>query len=160
MLCITEHSIMSVSKPAVAAMAALGFSTFVAFGHDAKTLDMMAAAHGGQVRMAGPYHVELLLNHNGVGDVQPVQIFLQNHAFISMPSGGTTATVLLTDGTHKWVIHLRPDGPNSLGGKGRYMGYVGVTAFVSIHAKDGQTWTATFTPFSPPALAPANGSRH
>lgn len=45
---------------------ALSFATAVllatpAFAHDDATLDAMAAPHGGQLRMSGAYHLELVL---------------------------------------------------------------------------------------------------
>jgi hypothetical protein len=69
------------------------------WAHDATTLDAMPSAHGGQVRMAGPYHIELLLEGSGAAGVRPIRVYLQNHAFEAVTSSGMIGSIKLTDGT-------------------------------------------------------------
>jgi hypothetical protein len=119
-----------------------------AWAHDATTLDAMPSAHGGQVRMAGPYHIELLLEGKSAAGVRPIRVYLQNHAFEAVTSSGMIGIVKLTDGTIERSITLKPTGINSLIGSGSYSSNQAMVAVVSVTTKDGQVLSATFTPFA------------
>jgi hypothetical protein len=118
------------------------------WAHDAMTLDAMPSAHGGQVRMAGPYHIELLLDGSGAASVRPIRVYLQNHASEAVTSSGMTGSIKLTDGTIERSITLKPTGINSLIGSGSYSSSQSMVAIVSVTTKDGHILSATFTPFT------------
>jgi hypothetical protein len=118
------------------------------WAHDATALDAMPSAHGGQVRMAGPYHIELLLEGSGAPGVRPIRVYLQNHAFETVTSSGMIGSIKLTDGTIERSITLTPAGINSLIGSGSYSSNQSMVAVVSVTTKDGQVLSATFTPFA------------
>jgi hypothetical protein len=116
--------------------------------HDAATLDAIPSAHGGQVRMMGPYHVELILDRTVAKAKKPIWIYLQNHAFQGMPSGGTTATVTFVEGGASTTSPLRPAGPESLLGIGVYSDDPALLAIISLTDGNKQTYKETFTPFT------------
>ena len=70
--------------------------------------------------MAGPYHIELLLEGRGAAGVRPIRVYLQNHAFEAVTSSGMIGTIKLIDGTIERSISLKPTGINSLIGSGSY----------------------------------------
>jgi hypothetical protein len=126
---------------------ALGFPAAEARSHDAAVLDSIPSAHGGIVRMAGPYHIELVLEPSSSRPVRQVRIYLQNHAFVGMPSKGLTGAVTLTFYTVSVAIPLIPDGPESLAGTGSFLDDPALKMIVSVTYKDGQVFSATFSPF-------------
>ena len=122
------------------------------WAHDATSLDAMPSAHGGQVRMAGPYHIELLLEGSGATGVRPIKVYLQNHAFEAVTSSGMIGRIKLTDGTNERSITLKPTGINALIGSGSYSSNQSMVAVVSVTTKDGRVLSATFTPFAKTAV--------
>jgi hypothetical protein len=116
--------------------------------HDAATLDAMPSQHGGQVRMAGPYHIELLLERVSVKGNRHIAIYLQNHLLQVLPSAGTSAQVKLTDGSRSTSVALTPDGLESLGGSVSCSSSAALVAVVLLRARDGQIYSATFNPFA------------
>ena len=135
------------------ACCALLFVAHQALAHDSATLDAIPSAHGGQVRMAGPFHIELLLEKGTVRKKRAVHVYLQNHLMQGVSSAGTKATVTIKDGMSS-VAHLIPNGPESLGGSATYGMSATLTAVVSLTANDGEVWTATFTPGAPKPTNP------
>ena len=128
-------------------MIALGLPAADAYSHDAAMLDSIPSAHGGVVRMAGPYHIELVLEPSSSKPLRQVRIYLQNHAFVGMPSKGLTGVVTLTFYTVSVAIPLIPDGPESLGGSGSFLDDPALKMIVSLTDKDGQVFSAIFSPF-------------
>jgi hypothetical protein len=128
-------------------MIALGLSAADAYSHDAAMLDSIPSAHGGVVRMAGPYHIELVLEPSSSRPVRRVRIYLQNHAFVGMPSKELTGVVTLMFYTVSVAIPLIPDGPESLGGSGSFLDDPALKLAVSLTDKDGQVFSTIFSPF-------------
>lgn len=119
--------------------------------HDNATLDAMPSPHGGQVRMAGAYHIELVLEKGGAKKRRSVLIYLQNHAFQGVSSAGTSATVTIKMGGGSITVALKPDGPESLRGSAVYGMQPGLTASVTFTTGDGQLLSAAYTPYAPAA---------
>ncbi|WP_339941453.1 hypothetical protein, partial [Undibacterium luofuense] len=63
-----------------------------AWAHDDKYFDSVKSPHGGQTRMAGPYHFELVLKA-GADDKQAsaVQVYVTDHAGKPISTKGATA---------------------------------------------------------------------
>lgn len=128
--------------------------------HDDATLDAMAAPNGGQVRMAGPYHFELVLGENAVS------VFLTDHGDAPVQSEGVSGNVILMSGG-RTTIAVEPVGSNRLAGEGAFEKQPGMKAIVSLTFPDGQTWQARFTPGAKAApeqsatdAAPADNDDH
>jgi hypothetical protein len=125
--------------------------------HDAATLDAIPSAHGGQVRMLGPYHVELLLDHGAGTGKRPVRIYFQNHAFQGVPAAGIAATLKLTDNGITIAVELKQDGAESMLGFASYFNHLDLVAVLLLVDKDGQSYRTIFMPFEPkpiPRTAP------
>jgi hypothetical protein len=110
-----------------------------AAGHDDAALDARAAPHGGQLRMAGPYHYELV-----VGEGQ-VTVYLTDHADRPVASEGVRGqAIVLSAG--KTTVPLTPAGGNVLQGTGAFAVGADMKVVVSATFADGSTWQVRFTP--------------
>ncbi|RKT43088.1 hypothetical protein [Thiocapsa rosea] len=132
----------------------------LALAHDDATLDAMESPNGGQVRMAGPYHFELVLGENAVS------VFLTDHGDAPVPSEGVGGNVILMSGG-RTTIALEPVDSNRLAGEGAFEKQPDMKAVVSLTFPDGQTWQARFTPgaqagqvHSATDAAPADSNDH
>ena len=144
-------------------IAAAVFSGTPAMAHDDATLDKMAAPHGGQLRMAGVYHFELVVAKDSkeVKD-NPVLVYLTDHADKKVPSAGTRGTVTILAGKEKTTVQLLPDGDNKLKGSGRYASDPAMKAIVSITFADGKTEQTRHEPLknAPAPADPHAGHKH
>ena len=134
----------------LAAVLLAGTSMF-AGAHDEAYFDSKESAHGGQTRMAGPYHLELIAKDS------EIVLYVMDHADLplSTAGGGGKATVQAGKGKHKdkdkTSVKLEPTGDNMLKGAGgiAVSPETVVTVFVDL---PGQEVTAArFTPFKPVA---------
>lgn len=133
----------------------LALTAATAGAHDDATLDKKKSPNGGQLRMAGAYHLELVLAKDGKeAKDSPVLVYLTDHADAKVPSAGTQATVTLLGGGQKATAVLAPDGDNRLKGMARYVAAGDLKAVVTFTAKDGKSEQARFTPFAGKAPAP------
>lgn len=133
------------------ALFALGFAAS-ALAHDDATLDAMATAHGGQLRMAGPYHLELV-----VGE-RRLSVYLSDHAGQPAASQGVSGNAIVLSGG-KTRVPLQPAGENVLEGTGDFTAGPDMKVVVSLVLPDGNTWQVRFTPWDkmqgPQPAAPA-----
>ncbi|MBN8464831.1 MAG: hypothetical protein J0M01_18750, partial [Dechloromonas sp.] len=101
---------------------ALLFAGNAAFAHDDATLDKMKAPNGGQLRMAGPYHFELLVDKNNKeAKDSPVTVYLTDHGEKKIPAAGASGTATILAGKSKVTVPLSPAGDNKLSGVGKYV---------------------------------------
>lgn len=130
------------------ALAAAGLAVS-AHAHDDATLDAMAAPQGGQLRMAGAYHLELVVaRDNKEAREAPVLLYLSDHAGNKVPSKGVGATVALLAGKQRATVALMPDGDNRLKGVARYISDPAMKAVVTLKLPDGSGEQARFTPLA------------
>jgi len=108
---------------------ALALAASPAFAHDDAYLDTLEAPHGGQLRMAGPWHYELVTasDAEASGD-SPLVVYVTDHA-------GSTAA-------------LTPDGGNRMKGVSRHARTPGAKIVVSITLPGKAPGQARFTPGS------------
>jgi len=127
--------------------AALLFAGTAVFAHDDATLDKMKAPNGGQLRMAGPYHFELLVDKNNkeAKDSQ-VTVYLTDHGEKKIPAAGTSGTATILAGKSKVTVPLSPAGDNKLSGIGKYVSDGHMKVIVSIVFPDKKTEQARFSP--------------
>jgi hypothetical protein len=132
-----------------ATMLLLGMTLALAHAHDPATLDSLPSGHGGQVRMAGPFHIELvILGREAAEGNRLVLVYLQNHMFEDVSSGGLKGVVKFLDGQRVTTVSLVPIEANGFSGRGAFEVNPSVIAEVSITDKDGEVWSATYTPFA------------
>lgn len=141
-----------ISKTLMGLMAALAFG--IAQAHDNATLDASVSPHGGQTRMAGAYHFELVLDKAAkAGKPAPVRIFLSDHGGQGVSAQGVEGVATFLGAGGKSKLTLLPDGPHSLAGSGVYGVEPGLKVVVSLTFPGGQTEQARFEPFK--SLVPA-----
>ena len=86
-----------------------------AFAHGDEYFDTHPTPHGGQMRMAGPYHLELLTGKS------MVTLYVTDHAGANVETTGGSAKVIITSGKKKrYVVVLSSAGDNVLKGEGEF----------------------------------------
>lgn len=137
-------------KSFVIASAALLFSN-ISLGHDDNWLDQQKAPHGGQLRMAGQYHIELVLTDKGM------DAYLTDHAFVAQPSTGGSANVTVLANKKVAQLKLAAAGDNKLTGTGSYERSADMQVVVVLTMPGQQPLQAKFTPLR---KAAASGHDH
>ena len=138
---------MKYLKPSVLALALI-FSQG-AFAHTDEYLDTVAAPHGGQLRMAGASHYELVVKNNAL------TIYLTDHAGTPTASAGASGTATILSSKGKVTVQLSPTGKNVLSGKGKFEAVADMKVIVSITLAGQKAEQARFTPLQKSA-APAD----
>lgn len=125
-----------------------------ALAHDDAYLDTQKAPHGGQLRMAGMYHLELVVDRTSPeAKAKPVLVYLTDHAGQKISASGITGSATLLAGKTRTTIKLSPDGDNRLKGSGTYASTADLKAIVSITPAGQAAAQARFTPLSSVAEA-------
>ncbi|MDP2136099.1 MAG: hypothetical protein Q8J99_21065, partial [Sulfuritalea sp.] len=117
---------------AVAALTA-AMAAPVALAHSDEVLDTQKAPNGGQLRMAGIYHFELVVVRDSKeAKDNPVVVFVTDHAGAKVPTVGAGGTATILAGKQKASVKLVPDGDNRLKGVGKYASTPDMKAVVSV----------------------------
>lgn len=118
-----------------------------AWAHTDDYLDTLAAPHGGQLRMAGPYHLEL------VAKDKELLLYVTDHGDqpIATEGGVGKATVQLGTAKTRTTVVLEPAGDNVFKGSGEFAvkPQSVIVAFVKLPGEEAQS--ARFTPLKPKA---------
>lgn len=85
-----------------------------AFAHGDEYFDSTRAPHGGQVRMAGPFHFELVVER------QSLIVHVTDHADNPVATRDGSAKAIITNGKHRYVVILKPAGETALRGSGDF----------------------------------------
>ncbi|MBT3067276.1 hypothetical protein [Rhodoferax sp. U11-2br] len=110
-----------------------------AWAHDEATLDAMVSAHGGQLRMAGIYHFELVVAPVAMaGQGVTVQVYVTDHLGQNINTTQASGSVSFVSGTHRTQVSLSPQGDNALAGSLAQRPKPGTQAVVSIAPVPGQ----------------------
>jgi hypothetical protein len=124
-------------------------SPLLALAHDDTYLDTVKAPNGGQLRMAGMYHFELVLVKNSkVAQENPVLVYVTDHAGTKFPTLGASGTVTLLAGKDVARVTLVPDGDNRLKGMAKYASSPNMKAVVAITMAGKAAEQARFTPMT------------
>ena len=111
--------------------------------HTDAHLDTVNAPHGGQLRMAGPYHLELVVKD------REIALYVMDHANGKINAdGGVSKAIVQTDKV-KTSVKLEPFGENVLKGTAEFLARpeTTVTVFITLPKQEAQT--ARFKPFAP-----------
>lgn len=128
---------------------ALMLACSVAFAHSDDYLDTQKAPNGGQMRMAGNYHFELVVAKDGLqAKNNPVVVYVTDHAGAKIPTTGASGTATLLAGKQKASVRLTPDGDNRLKGIGSYASTSDMRVVVSITLPGKAAEQARFTPLA------------
>lgn len=123
----------------------LTFSPLSATAHPNEYLDAHPelSVHGGQTRMIGLYHFEILTTEN------ELTIYVTDHGGNPLSAEGTHGTaIIITPNGSRTTINLAPAGDNFLKGSG-ILNLTGTTdVWVAITFPDQKIWEAKFTPLA------------
>lgn len=129
-----------------------------ALAHSDEYLDGQPAPHGGQLRMAGVYHFELVVARDSLeAKSNPVTVFVTDHAGTKVPTAGAKGTAILLAGKNRVTVTLQPDGDNRLKGVGTYASTPDMKAVVSVTLAGSPAEQARFTPLARPGAAAPDG---
>ena len=104
-----------------ALLAALAGVCATASAHTDEYLDTVAAPNGGQLRMAGAWHFELVVAKNSPeARENPVVVHVTDHAGAKVPTAGATGTATILAGRVRAQVTLVPDGDNRMKGFAKY----------------------------------------
>lgn len=136
-------------KTLAAILAAALFAAGPASAHDNATLEGTKTPNGGQIRMAGIYHLELVLAKNGTETKDsPIMVYVTDHGGAKIPTAGASAIVSILVGTKKITGVLTPDGDNRLKGRAKYASAHDLKAVVSFTPLGKESVMAQFTPLA------------
>lgn len=131
-----------------------------ALAHDDAYLDTQKAPHGGQLRMAGIYHFELVVDRSSPeAKGKPVSVYLTDHAGEKISTSSATGSATLLSGKTRTTVTLTPDGDNLLKGFGKYASTPDLKAIVSITPAGQAAAQARFTPLSGAGEMHSGGSK-
>lgn len=142
----------------VAALFAALFTGNAALAHNDEHFDSTKAPNGGQLRMAGTHHYELVVAKDSKeAQDKPVLVYVTDHAGAKVPTSGASGAATILAGKAKATVALVPDGDNRLKGVGKYASTPDMKAVVSVTLAGKATEQARFTPL---AAAPDGHAGH
>lgn len=118
--------------------------------HTDDYLHKMEAPNGGQLRMAGALHLELVLKPGEVA------VYVPDHGQQATSTQGATGTATVHTGDFSTRVKLAPTGENALKGSGDFGLGAGMKVTVSVTLPGQETATASFDPLK----KSATGTRH
>lgn len=103
-----------------AALLVSALSASATMAHSDEFLDTQAAPNGGQLRMAGIYHYELVVTKDSK-EVKDNPVGVRNRSrWPKIATAGATGTATLLTGKLKATTTLQPDGDNRMKGVAKY----------------------------------------
>jgi len=117
------------------------------WSHTDMYLDTVKALHGGQLRMAGPYHLEL------VAKDKEIALYVTDHADNEINTSGGLGKATIQIDNANISIKLEPAGENSLTGTGTFLVKPETVIVVFIKLPEQEAQAARFAPFKPRASA-------
>lgn len=143
---------MKLSKFVFTALASVAISAASiggAYAHDDKYFDSIKSPNGGQTRMAGVYHFELVLAQDSkTAKENPVTVYVTDHANKGIATKGATATLTLVQGAKKSTVELVPEGENRFVGKATYASTANLKGALTVTMAGKPAEQARFTPFA------------
>ncbi|MCT6701034.1 hypothetical protein [Rheinheimera sp. 4Y26] len=129
--------------------------------HTDEYLDTVVGPNGGQLRMAGAYHFELLVVKNSKdAKNNAIKVFVMDHANTPIATAGATANLVLVAGKQKARVELKPEGNNALVGEAVYASVPEMKVVANITMPGQSAQTAKFEPLKPTAAAAKDHDHH
>jgi len=122
--------------------------------HTDEYLDSQSAPHGGQIRMAGNYHFELV-----VTDSQ-LTVYVTDHEGKSVAVAGATGSATVLANKTKETVVLKPVKDNVLKGEGKFTTAPSLKVVVAITWPGQEPQQARFTPLLKKSAAPSAEHAH
>ena len=125
--------------------------TLPTWAHTDDYLDTLTTAHGGQLRMAGPYHLEL------VAKDKELVLYVTDHGDNPVKTEGGTAkaTIQIGKGKAGTTVKLEPAGENQMKGLGEFTLKPASVIVVFVKLAGDEAQSARFTPLKPKTKAAA-----
>ena len=125
--------------------------TLPAWAHTDDYLDTLTTAHGGQLRMAGPYHLEL------VAKDKELVLYVTDHGDnpVKTENGTAKATIQIGKGKIETTVKLEPAGENQMKGLGEFTLKPESVIVVFVKLAGDEAQSARFAPLKPKAKAAA-----
>lgn len=120
-----------------------------ALAHSDEYLDTIVTPHGGQMRMAGIHHYELVVKAGAIS------VYLTDHADQPVATTGASGSATVLVGRNRSNIDLKPAGENRLSGKGEFVMDASMRVVLNIALPGQQPGQARFTPLAPRNIMPA-----
>jgi hypothetical protein len=123
--------------------------------HDNAYLDSVKSVNGGQTRMAGVYHFELVLvKDSKEAKENSITVFVTDHASKALATAGGAASLTIVQGKNKSTVTLQPSGINQFVGKAVYASNANFKGALTVTMAGKPVELARFTPFAPVKAAP------
>ena len=116
---------------------------FAAGAHTDEYFESVQAPHGGQLRMTGPFHLELLAKDG------ELMVYVTDHADNAISVDGGLAKATVETGTTKTQVHLHPVGGNILQGAGTFSLTPSTVVIVFMKLPNQDGYAARFMPLKP-----------
>jgi hypothetical protein len=130
-------------------LTAVMFTGSTALAHTDEYLDTQQAPNGGQLRMAGAYHYELVVVKNSPeAKDNAVVVHVTDHAGAKVSTASAVGTVTILANKLKATVTLVPEGDNRMKGVGKYASTPDMKVVVSITLPGKATEQARFTPLA------------
>ena len=130
------------------------------WAHTSAFLDARPSPHGGQVRAAGPYHLELVAKDGAL------VLHVTDHAWkeIHTEGGEGKATIQQGKDGSKVTVKLEPSPQNMLMGHGEFQVNPETVIVVFVKLPEQEAYGAKFTPLKPKSVGAGkkvdDGHRH
>jgi hypothetical protein len=134
-----------------------------AWAHTDEYFESVEAPHGGQLRMTGPFHLELIAKSG------ELTVYVTDHVDTKIGVDGGLAKATIETGSSRIQVHLHPVGGNVLKGSGSFplTPETVVIVFLKLPNQDG--YAARFMPLKPKSAftekpkegtSPTDGEHH
>jgi hypothetical protein len=111
--------------------------------HTDEFFESVEAPHGGQLRMTGPFHMELVAQD---GDLT---VYVTDHADNAISVDGGLAKATVEAGSNRTQVHLHPVGNNVLKGSGTFSLTPSTVIIVFMKLPNHDGYAARFMPLKP-----------
>ncbi len=129
--------------------------------HSDEYLDTQTTPNGGQMRMAGAYHYELVVAKDSkTVKENPVVVYVTDHGGTKISTAGARGAATILVGKLKATVNLVPDGDNRLKGFAKYASMPDMKVAVSVTLPGKTTEPARFTPLAKQSTDPHAGHKH
>lgn len=125
-------------------VAAVGFAGNAAAHNDA-TLATMTAPHGGQLKVAGGWHLELIEKKGETADANILIVYVTDHDGKAIPTSGFKGSATILAGKDKQNVVFAADGENRLKATANYDRGAKPKIVVSVSG-NGKSEQARFAP--------------
>jgi hypothetical protein len=122
------------------------------WAHTDESLDAMSSPHGGQVRAAGPYHLELIAKDGAL------VLHVTDHEWqeIHTKGGEGKATIQQGKSGSKITVKLEPSQQNKLMGNAEFHVTPETVIVVFVKLPEQDAYGARFTPLKPKSVGKTN----